>query len=168
MWTAAADPHVLRARILAPSASGGAIDLYRFPHFVRRGEDCCHVRFDLHDGALRLDLVGDFVTGGGCIEPALDLGRDLESQLAAIRRLDALLRGCASPSRDQRFVRHVEALRAADALAAGASLRDIALGILGEDWPGDGEHLKSRARRRVRLAAELMRAGPSAVLARTI
>jgi hypothetical protein len=59
----------------------------------------------------------------------------------------------------------VEALRVGDAIAAGASQRAIGLGIYGGDWPGDGEHLKSRVRRMIPLAAALFRAGPRGVLA---
>src|SRR3546814_2270295 len=98
------------------------------------------------------------------IEPAIDLRRAIDPQIASLRRLDALMRGDILETRDQRLVRLVEALRAADAIAAGASLRDIGVGAFGGDWPGDGEHLKSRVRRRVALAVELTRAGPRGVL----
>ncbi|MCW6531315.1 DUF2285 domain-containing protein [Sphingomonas sp. MMSM20] len=118
---------------------------------------------------MRIDLVdGAIIPGCMTIEPAVDFRRPLHPQLESIRRLEALVRGDRRSICDQRFVRLVEALRAADALAAGASLREIGLGMLGDDWPGDGEHLKSRARRRVALAGELTRAGPGAVLARRI
>ncbi|MBO9621684.1 MAG: DUF2285 domain-containing protein [Sphingomonas sp.] len=118
---------------------------------------------------MRLDLVdGAVMPGHMTVEPAIDFRRPLHPQLESIRRLHALIRGDRPSLRDQRFVRLVEALRVADALAAGASLREIALGMLGDDWPGDGEHVKSRARRRVALAGELTRAGPGAVLARRI
>lgn len=170
MWAAAADPCVLRARVFPASAKTEAgIDLAQIPHCVWQHGGCQHVRLDLPDGAMRLDLVdGIIVPGAVTIEPAIDLRRPLDPQMASIRRLDALMRGDLSRCCDQRFVRLVEALRAADALAEGASLRDIGLGVLGGDWPGDGEHLKSRARRRVALAAELRRAGPRGVLTRRI
>lgn len=169
LWTAEADPCVLRGRIFPAPGSFGGIDLSSIPHSIRQGAGCHHVRFDPPDGALRLDLIeGAMGPGMMTIEPAVALDRPLEPQLASIRRLDALVRGDVSPRRDQRFLRLVEALRAADALAAGASLREIGLGVMGSDWPGDGEHLKSRARRRVALAAELLRAGPPAVLSHQI
>jgi hypothetical protein len=167
MWTAAADPCVLRAGVVGVPEPVG-IDLSRFPHCVRRDDDVWRVRLDLPDGALRLDLVEGSMAGSVLVEPVIDLRRPLEPQLESIRRLSALFRRESQPLPDQRLVRLVEALRAADALAAGASLRDIGLGVLGADWPGDGDHLKSRARRRIALAADLIRAGPHAVISRRI
>jgi hypothetical protein len=114
---------------------------------------------------LRLDLIeGAILRGPMTIEPAIDLRRAVDPQLASLRRLETLMRGDDLENRDQRLVRLVEALRVADAIATGASLRDIGLGAFGYDWPGDGEHLKSRVRRRVELAVELMRASPHDVL----
>lgn len=170
MWTASADPHVLRARASPlEGPAGDAIDLSRHVRCTWPHDGCDHVRLALPDGDMRIDLVdGAVIPGRMTIEPAVDLLRPLHPQLESIRRLDAFIRGDRSPIRDQRFVRLVEALRATDALAAGASLREIGLGMLGDDWPGDGEHVKSRARRRVALAGELTRAGPGAVLARRI
>src|SRR3546814_14755057 len=95
------------------------------------------------------------------IEPAIDLRRAIDPQIASLRRLDALMRGDILETRDQRLVRLVEALRAADAIAAGASLRDIGVGAFGGDWPGDGEHLKSRVRRRVALDRQIVVYGNS-------
>lgn len=129
------------------------------------GHDCAHVRLHLPDGVMRLDLVGgaDFAEVAA-IEPVIDLARALEPQFTSVRRLAILMQGAHAHIHDQRVVRLVEALRAADALAAGASLRDIGLGAFGDDWPGDGEHLKSKVRRRIALAAVLARSGPSGVL----
>ena len=166
MWTTDADRCVLRGRSIPMSGSMGAgIDLSRFPRCTWQGAVCHHVRLDLPDGAMRLDLVGDAIGPDAVmVEPAIDLGRPLDPQLASLRRLDALCRGDGPPCIDQRFVRLVEALRAADALASGASLRDIGVALVGDDWPGDGEHVKSRARRRGGLAAALSRAGARGVL----
>lgn len=118
---------------------------------------------------MRLDLVDGLIEPGSLtIEPVIDLCRPLEPQLLSVRRLDALLHGDCPLAVDQRLIRLVEALRTADALAAGASLRDIGEGMFGGDWPGDGEHVKSRVRRRVVLADALLRAGSLGVLARAI
>src|SRR3546814_17261136 len=94
------------------------------------------------------------------IEPAIDLRRAIDPQIASLRRLDALMRGDILEPRDQRLVRLAEALPAADALAAGASLRDISVGDFGGDWPGVGEHLKSPVRPRVALVGSLPWGGP--------
>ena len=169
MWAAAADPHVLLARVSPQPGSGAAVDLEHVRCCNWQHDGSGHVRIDFADGPMRLDLAaGEIAPDVSCIEPAVDLLRPLYPQFASIRRLHALCHGEVSSVRSQRFVRLVEALRVADALAAGASLRDIGLGALGDDWPGDGEHLKSRARRRVTLAAALVRAGPRAVLAAEI
>lgn len=163
MWTAAADPCVLRARVVGVP-DPARINLSRFPHCVHQDGNVWRVRLDLPDGALRLDLINASMEAGALlVEPAVDLGRRLEPQLVSIRRLDTLYHREPPPVPDQRLVRLVEALRAADALATGVSLRDIGLVMLGE-WPGDGEHVKSRVRRRVALAAELMRTRPREVL----
>lgn len=165
LWTAAADPHVLRARVLPQRGRDPAINLSTVTCFGWRHDGRRHVRIDLPDGPMRLDLVeGAIAAAAVCIEPAVDILRPLDPQIGTIRRLRALSRGELASVRDQGFARLVEALRASDALAAGASLREIGLGTLGDDWPGDGEHLKSRARRRVVLAAALVTAGPRAIL----
>ncbi|MEO1168733.1 MAG: DUF2285 domain-containing protein [Pseudomonadota bacterium] len=70
---------------------------------------------------------------------------------------------------DRRLTRLVEALRVGDAIADGATLREIAAVLRADkagmlDWPGAGDSIKSWVRRRVDLAWRLRVAGPSAVL----
>lgn len=169
LWTAEADPCVLRVRASCRAVGTAGINLSRSLSCAVPGECCVHVRFHLPDGDLRLDLVHGVILGGPqAIEPAIDLGRAIEPQVASLRRLQALMRDGLAAVSDQRLNRLVEALRVADAIAAGASLRDIGFGAFGDDWPGDGEHLKSRVRRRIQLAAELASAGPRKVLQRRI
>src|SRR3546814_17622049 len=79
------------------------------------------------------------------IEPAIDLRRAIDPQIASLRRLDALMRGDILETRAQRLVRLVEALRAAAAIAACASLRAIGGGACGGAWPGAGEPCQSLA-----------------------
>ena len=167
MWTARADPFVLRARLNdAAALCAPAIDLSRWPHLALQGDACIHLRLHLPGGVLRLDCVGrGFLSGLVAIEPAIDFSRAIEPQIASLSKLDAFLKGDRVALRDQAFVRLLEALRVADALESGASLRAIGLGIYGGDWPGDGEHLKSKVRRRVALADRLLHAGPRSVLA---
>jgi hypothetical protein len=68
---------------------------------------------------------------------------------------------------DKALSRLVLALRAADAKRHGCSLRRVARDVLGrQDWPGDGDCEKSRARRIVASGEALVRAGPAAMFRR--
>jgi hypothetical protein len=167
LWTAAANPWLLQ---VVPARSGPMIDLACQPHRAVRSGDRHHVLLDLPGGTLQLlGFDGALDDGPRCLSSAIDHGRCLEPQIESVGRLDALLHGrtgCACPQ--PRLWRLVEALRVGDALAAGASQRAIGLGIYGGEWPGDGEHLKSRVRRMIPLAADLIRAGPLGVLAEAI
>lgn len=170
MWTAAADPCVLRVRLVdarGPTVRG--IDLSQWPYCSLSGNGCLYVRLHLPGGVVRLDVIaGAIGSGPVAIEPAIDLSRAIDPQVASLRRMYALMHDGEMEASDQRFTRLVEALRVADALAAGVSLRAIGLGVFGTDWPGDGEHLKSKVRRRVVLADRLLREGPRGVLAARI
>ena len=167
MWTAVADPCVLRARFVSDSGTDvPKINLSHWPHCALRGHGCVHVRLHLPGGVLRLDVIeGGTICRPVAVEPAIDLSRALDPQIATLRRIHGLMHTGETALADQRLVRLVEALRVCDALAAGASLRDIGSGMFGGDWPGDGEHLKSKVRRRVVLADRLLRAGPIGALA---
>lgn len=131
------------------------------------GEGAEHLLFQACGRSLRLDVVsGTVLAGPVTLEPRMVIDR-LDSQIATIRALAAILSNQPVPAvADARLPRLVLALRALDARREGASLREIARGIFGEtDWPGDGDHIKSRARRLVRLSEMLLRAGPRGVLA---
>ncbi len=163
------DPRVLVVRARPPDeCSRAAIHLADFTAHVALAADRELVRIDVGGTTLRLDVVEGTLTAGPVgIEPSVTLGAPLDQQLHAIRQLDALLAGQPLISDcNRRLGGLVSALRAVDAIEAGASLRDIGLDLLGgSDWPGDGEHLKSRARRLVMLARALVSAGPAGVLA---
>lgn len=163
LWTAAANPRLLT---VVPARSGPAFDLAQIGHRAVRTGDRCHVLLHLPRETLQLEgLDGALDDGPRRISALIDYGRILEPQLEAVRRFDAFLRGRGEQSvPGTRFGRLVEALRVGDAIAAGASQRAIGLGIYGGDWPGDGEHLKSRVRRMIPLAAALIRTGPRSVL----
>ena len=140
------DPFVLDASV---EVGGCLLDLSRLDYRVVRADGRSHLLLELPAGMLQLDLRDT----GHCreivaVSPAIDLARSIEPQFHSARRLARL----------------VVALRVRDALADGASQRDIGLGIFGGDWPGDGEHLKSRVRRMIPLAAKLVRVGPRGVL----
>lgn len=170
LWTADADPRVLRARIAcSKEIAEPSIDISALHRCELRRDSSLHLRLKLFDGDLRLDLIDCLsLPKMAAIEPALDFARSLEPQLSSVRRLHALTRGACLKPRGQRVAMLVEALRVSDAVRSGASLREIGLGIHGGDWPGDGEHLKSRVRRRVYLSQALKRAGPRRVLAAEI
>ena len=162
------DPRVLVVRAFAPgNGLASVIDLGGLRTHLVRAATGEHVRIAMGTATLRLDVVeGTLMGGPASIAPTVTLGTRLGYQIQAIRQLDALLAGrpifC---ERDRRLAVLVGALRAADALSAGASLREIGLDLLGGDsWPGEGEHLKSRARRLVALARALTSAGPAGVL----
>ncbi len=157
------DPFVLDARV---EFGGCPLDFSRLDHRIVRADGRSHILLELSAGTLQLDL-GDSVGPNGivAIRPTIDLTRPTEPQIHSVRRLAALAAGAPEPiARDAGLVRLVAALRVRDALEDGASQRDIGLGVFGDDWPGDGEHLKSRVRRMIPLAAKLVRVGPRGVL----
>lgn len=159
---------MLSVRILGQAdATVPMLDLSRWRHRIIEGNRYQHVGIHVPGDTLRLDVAdGPLSTEPMAIEPTVDLSRSIDHQLRAIQRLDAFLRnGPREAVPDARFRRLVRALRVIDARAGGASLRDIGLFVIGgDDWPGDGEHLKSHARRLVVLASELSRAGARNVL----
>lgn len=165
LWTGATDPFVLD---ICVDAGGCLLDLSRVDHRLVCTDGHAYLLLDLPAGTLQLDLqdCGVAVGGPARIRPTIDLERPVEPQFHSARRLAALLAGAPEPvPRESVLTRLVAALRVRDALAAGASQRDIGLGIFGDDWPGDGEHLKSRVRRMIPFASTLARASPRAVLA---
>jgi len=118
---------------------------------------------------VRCDLAGD-VADWRQLLFHVRLDDALPLQLAELARLRALLGGdVASPRASAGDPRAILALRTVDALGEGASLRDIGLGIAGGgEWPGEGEWIKSRARRLVAAAEALWAGGVRAMLARVL
>lgn len=168
IWTDVVDPAVLRTRCCPCAADAPlAFDLHSFDAIVAIATDCQHVRLSLDGDPLRLDIVeGSVLDGAVRLEPAVVLERDVDVQLSAVRRLQALLAGRTLRAHpDKRLSRLVLALRVLDARAEEASVRTIALELLDTTgWPGDGEWMKSWVRRLIWLAERLQRAGPAAVL----
>ncbi len=146
---------------------GRPLDLSRLDYRVVQAAGRSHFLLELPAGTLQLDVRD---AGGQhelvAVRPTIDFARPIEPQFHSARRLAALLGSVPEPvPREAGPARLVAALRVRDALAAGASQRHIGLGIFGNEWPGDGEHLKSRVRRMIPFASALVRAGPRAVLA---
>lgn len=142
----------------------------RYNHCVAVNDGTEHVLLRAGRRSLRLDIVSGTVLAGPVrVEPSIALN-GLDCQIATVRSLAAMLRDepLAVPA-DARLPRLVLALRTLDARREGTSLRDLARGIFGAtEWPGDGDHIKSRARRLVKLSEDLWRAGPNGVMGHQI
>jgi len=168
IWSAKMDASVISvcaARSDAPVSS--RLDMNQYEHRIAIGEGVEHVLLWASGASIRMDVVGGTVLGGPVtLEARVPLHR-LDYQITTVRRLAAVLRNeQLTAVTDARLARLIDALRALDARHEGASLRVIAEGIFGTDeWPGDGEHIKSRARRLVRLSKDVWRSGPRGVLA---
>jgi hypothetical protein len=162
------DPSVISARAFPCDASAPLrLQIDRYDPCIATGEGVEHLLLGACGRSLRVDVVsGTVLAGPVVLEPTVCLDR-LDFQVAAVRTLAGILsREPVAAVTDTRLPRLVLALRALDARREGASLREIASGIFGQtDWPGDGDHIKSRARRLVRLSEILVRAGPRGVLA---
>ena len=172
IWSQVADPRVLVVRATPARAWKNALRSYRFDldrisGHVLVDDGLEHVRLDHPTGVIRLDVVsGSLRDGPVNLTFELVHSARLSIQLSALRDFDMLSvgRGIASPDH-RRLLGSLAALQTVDARTAGASLRNIADLLLGEgDWPGDGEHRKSRVRRMLALGAQLLRAGPLPIL----
>lgn len=165
LWSADVDPHVLSVRV-ATAARGGArlFDAAAPGVRVLNGHAGEHLLVDLGGDVVRLDAEAG-LTAVGPVTLCFDLADDdrLEAQLTAIRTFRLW---SSAARRHARLARHLVALHALDARDAGASLRDVAGLLFGPgDWPGDGEHRKSRIRRLIAAGNAMLRAGPRGILA---
>lgn len=114
---------------------------------------------------LRMDIIsGSVLDGPVCLQYQLQGLRLLDAQLLTLRRLIALVRTGRFAKTlfppDLYAGRIADALRTHDALAVGASQREIATQLFGADmvdrgWSGSSDFLKSRIRRLVRLARQM-------------
>jgi hypothetical protein len=164
MWSAFADPRVIAAR----ARRTGADDVHAFYGSraairILRGHVCEHLLIERHGVATRLDVIE-----GTALAGAVSLHFDLEDDAHLETRIDAIRAFSAKsgfPRPHLQLARRLHTLQAADAHAAGASLREVADLILGPGhWPGSGEHRKSRVRRMIATGEQIVRAGPRAIL----
>ena len=168
VWTAGVDAHVLAVRA-SPDARDDRwrLDLRRHDVRILKGPGSEHIRIDHAGHVVRLDVI-DGTPGAGimALRVELDIGPDLPAQADAARTLLHLVSGTLPAKRHHdREASALLGLWALDARREGASLRDIADMLLGPgDWPGDGEHRKSRARRLVASGEAMVKAGPGAIL----
>jgi hypothetical protein len=143
-------------------------DLRRFDPRVVRDTDGEHVRLIVHGEVFRLDVVsGTVMSGPAHLTYLLAQNGRLARQMDTIRRLEQKLAGTGPGQVEgtSRIVRSATALRARDARADGASLRQIANELLGGgEWPGPGDYRKSAIRRLVGMGERLVRQGPLPIL----
>jgi hypothetical protein len=167
MWRADWDPAVLRGRVLGlreEASSGDAPFDFRAlgpalrvvardsVDHVRIGDGCRSIRFDLAGGGIleRPVLIAWRLVGMKRLGPAL----------GALHLLSRLERGLDPTWRckaDLRAPRWIIALRAFDALAAGASHQDLARGLFGtlvgpSPWRIEAPSIRLRVQRLAKLA----------------
>jgi hypothetical protein len=176
IWSAAIDPTVLFVHA-TPSTAAESMDLARSGAEIITvaGSDRRHSLVRMGRHAVRMDLVsGTALDGSVELEFRLRNTPHLRAKIDTILRLRALLSGkapCEAAAGEQRRCRKiVAAIRVADAIACGASLRAISTVLrpspdADDPWPGRGEHAKSWARRQVAAATRLLARGPAAILA---
>ncbi|UUL82551.1 DNA -binding domain-containing protein [Sphingomonas qomolangmaensis] len=180
LWHADLDPFVLQVRALPAAGSDPeAIDLARLARWatIVRGGGREHVA--LSDGwhRIRIDVVeGTLVEEGPArLDYLLSGLTQLDAHVLTLRRMLGLWRtgrfaGTLYPT-EPGLPRRLETLRVGDAIAAGASYREMAVALYGEqlvgsEWKGRSDFLMSRVRRRVEEATR-MAAGAWRALLRT-
>lgn len=182
LWSADVDPSVLR--VIASPASvvdGPAFDLRRWGAAATlvtgaQGRESLLLR-NAGCGGLRLDVISGSLLQGP-VALLFEFGRrsEIELAIAALRRYYHLCCTGEFPAvsfhRNQRFQRQIQALCVHDALAQGASIRDVGTMLFGGDrvrveWPGQGDALKSHCRRMIALV-RFMAAGGYKTLLRFI
>lgn len=120
-------------------------------------------------GEVRLDIrTGTILNGPVRLRYDLAGARGVEAKLLTLCRLMALIRLGRIPRRllppSRRTGRWAMALQALDARRAGASHREIAVALFGEevvvqDWDGRSTYLRSRVQRLLRLGKALVQGG---------
>ena len=172
LWAAAQHPYVLR---VAGGGGEGApedsFDLGKFAKLSTLAESIAIEHLLLSDGlrTVRLDGPrGAFTSGPRTLRYSLQGLAAAERPLLALRRFLALCRsGFFSRSLhppESRARRWILMLRAHDALAAGATQRDIARALLSRTateprWRSREPSVRSQAQRLVRSSVEFARAG---------
>lgn len=181
LWRSPRDPAVLQVIAMPVEADGpDAFDLAPLARWatVAIGENG-REHVVLSDGwrRIRFDVVQGSILGERPVKFRYLLSGIARAgpQLTTLNRLLALVRNGYFPKRyfpvDRAMARRVEALRTADALAAGASQREMAIALFGEqlvreEWNGRSDFLKSRVRRRIAEARRMSNGGWRELFAR--
>lgn len=163
LWSGLTDKRVLRARAKeARDHTDRLFDVSAGNARILIGADREHVLVKHGAATIRFDVIEGTVLKGP-VTLHFDLADDarLDDRLAVIRTFRA---APTFDARHQRLANRLLALQATDLRDAGASLRETADHVFGPgDWPGDGDHRKSRVRRLCDIGRGLIEAGPGAV-----
>jgi hypothetical protein len=171
VWTAAADPFVLRAEAGAPTGREDfdLAGLAGWSTLVTALDGRQHLLISDGFRAVRIDmLAGSLARGPAGIRYHLAGLRSAECSVLTLRRFLALWRSGAFRRslhpRESRARRWILMLRACDAIAAGATQREIASALLSAEarqprWRGEAPSLRSRAQRLVRSARAMESGG---------
>jgi hypothetical protein len=172
IWAYQVNRAVVRVEAMAASPAGpDSFDLAHFAGMVSIAMTQNGEVVALSDGyqRIRLDVVsGSLLDGPVRLHYHLSGFCDLDVKLLTLRRLAALCRRGRFSStlhpREPRAPRWIAALRAHDAIAEGASQREIAATLFGEawvseDWRRDSDSLRLRTQRLVRSARTMVAGG---------
>jgi hypothetical protein len=169
VWRAGRYALVLSA-FASPGRGDDAFDLGLAASHATVLDGGCAQHVLLSDGwrSIRLDVRGEQLAAGPVLLHYRLAGRSsAEGPLLVLNRLLGFLKHGRMPrrlfTREARAARWVLLLRTADALAAGATQRDIAAvllaGPMGARWRVEAGSVRSRAQRLVRLARHASRGG---------
>jgi hypothetical protein len=170
LWSAAVDPSVLKV-VARPARDSEQqafdLDRCRVPAALARGRGCEHLLLRSGHGSVRLDILsGTLLEGPVALLFDFATVDAIEPALSALRRFLHFSRSGTLPRAlshgGQRLRRQILALRIHDAIAAGASIRDVGIMLFGiervrDEWAG--EALKSQCRRLIALAREMAAGG---------
>jgi hypothetical protein len=170
VWRRAIFPYVLEADAADEGDDRDRLDLERLGHFVTLVADpdgTEHLLLSDGSRSIRVDIASGTVQARPALLRYRLAGFRIAEPMLVLRQLLAL---CCSGEfsavlhpREQRAARWILLLRTYDALAAGASQRDIAEGLLGLEpigrWRLQASSLRSRAQRLVREARQMAAGG---------
>lgn len=166
LWSATVDPSVLKV-VARPARKSErhAFDLHQCPAPAALvcTPGCEHLLLRAGHGSARLDIVSGTLLEGPVVLlfdfAAVDT---IESAIGALHRFLDFQRTGTLPGAPahggQRLRRQILALRVHDAIAAGASIRDVGIMLFGSERVRDewaDEALKSQCRRLIALAGEM-------------
>lgn len=177
MWSASVDPSVLRVIALPVAAHcGDTFDLrkYRTHITIVRSRSHEHVLLRKRHQIVRFDVQsGTLLDGPVSLNFDLMNAPDFRSALVALQSLRAFCGKDHFPvprfSSTIGAKRQVIALRVHDAIAHGASIREIGEMLYGKkriksEWPGQGDSLKSQCRRLIALSRRMLDGGYKSLL----